>query len=84
MERGVLLQNPAILLAQEPPLRILDKTVKKELQIRVPRNMGNNILIWGYVVAVIASCLTPTQKVVGLYTPSGMTMKIAITAELLQ
>ena len=46
MEGGVLLQNPAILQAQEPPLRILDKTVKKELQTRVPKNMGNNILIY--------------------------------------
>ena len=32
IEGGILLQNPAILLAQEPPLRILDKTVKKDLQ----------------------------------------------------
>ena len=46
IEGGILLQNPAILLAQEPPLRILDKTAKKELQTKVPKNMGNNILIY--------------------------------------
>jgi hypothetical protein len=45
-EGGLLLQQPAILLAQEPHLRILDRTAKKENQIKVPSNMGNNILYY--------------------------------------